>query len=107
MTHVSTSAEGFTEAMRGSVRELPQRVNALPLDNARGRAILPAHKMNKPRVVIGMSGGVDSSVAAYLLKQQGYDCVGVTLKVWPQDCISRAEDKCCGPSAIADDRSVN
>jgi len=61
---------------------------------------------NKQRVLLGMSGGVDSSVAGYLLRQQGYEVIGVTMKVWPQDCISRAEDKCCGPQAIADARGV-
>jgi tRNA-specific 2-thiouridylase len=60
----------------------------------------------RQRVLLGMSGGVDSSVAGYLLREQGYDVVGVTMKVWPQDCISRAEDKCCGPQAIADARTV-
>ncbi len=53
-----------------------------------------------------MSGGVDSSTAAALLLEQGYEVVGITLKLWPQDCLSRAEDKCCGPQAVADARAV-
>ena len=61
---------------------------------------------SKERVVLGMSGGVDSSAAAALLQEQGYAVIGITLKLWPQDCISRAEDKCCGPQAVMDARSV-
>src|SRR5438477_10485743 len=61
----------------------------------------------KMRVVVGMSGGVDSSAAAALLVEQGYDCIGVTLKLWPQDCVNRAEDKCCGPQAVMEARSVS
>jgi tRNA-uridine 2-sulfurtransferase len=60
----------------------------------------------KERIVIGLSGGVDSSAAAALLLEQGYDVIGITLKLWPQDCLSRAEDKCCGPQAVTDARSV-
>lgn len=60
----------------------------------------------KERVVVGMSGGVDSSATAALLQEQGYDVIGITLKLWPQDCVNRAEDKCCGPQAVMDARSV-
>ena len=62
---------------------------------------------SKKRVVIGLSGGVDSSAAARLLLDQGYDVIGITLKLWPQDCVSRAEDKCCGPQAVMDARAVS
>lgn len=72
--------------------------------------ILSGHKMvvmsKKMRVVVGMSGGVDSSVAAALLLRSGYEVVGMTLKMWPQDCASLIEDKCCGPQAMEDARRV-
>ena len=60
----------------------------------------------KTRVVCGMSGGVDSSATAALLIEQGYEVIGITLKLWPQDCVNRAEDKCCGPQAVTDARAV-
>lgn len=55
-----------------------------------------------------MSGGVDSSTAAALLVEQGCDVIGMTLKLWPHDCLSPAEDlfKCCGARAAADARAV-
>lgn len=62
--------------------------------------------MKKTRVVVGMSGGVDSSVTAYLLQKQGFEVIGITMKLWPQDCASIVEDKCCGPQAILDARGV-
>jgi tRNA-specific 2-thiouridylase len=64
------------------------------------------NSQKRQRVVCGMSGGVDSSATAALLLEQGYEVIGITLKLWPQDCVNRAEDKCCGPQAVTDARSV-
>jgi len=61
------------------------------------------------RVVVGMSGGVDSSVAAALLVEQGHDVVGVTLRVWPwhePEEAARKFGSCCSPETVADARAV-
>ncbi len=61
------------------------------------------------RIVVGMSGGVDSSLSAALLAEQGHEVVGVTMQLWPcaeQDGGFTREDSCCSPTETIDARAV-
>ncbi len=62
----------------------------------------------KKTVVLGMSGGVDSSVAAHLLKKQGYNVIGVTMQIWQKEDrdVCETNSGCCGSKATADARRV-
>jgi tRNA-specific 2-thiouridylase len=64
-------------------------------------------KSERRKIVVAMSGGVDSSVAAALLKGKGCDVIGVTFKMWPkEECGSSSSKACCSLEAITRARAI-
>lgn len=62
---------------------------------------------NQNRALIAMSGGVDSSVAAYLMKQAGYECVGATMRLYEnEDVATLRTGTCCSLEDVEDARAV-
>ena len=66
-------------------------------------------KNNKKKVLVAMSGGIDSSISAILLQEQGYEVVGITMKTWAysRSCNVKKQIGCCNLDTIEDARAVS
>src|ERR1700722_5963513 len=97
----ATPAAGATSSRLASLRRAAY-IGPAMTENSLGIEKAPGDT----RVVVAMSGGVDSSVTAALLKEQGYDVVGVPLQLYDQGVAAGKTGACCAGQDIADARQV-
>ena len=100
-SYISGALPACSAAWMVSVTQLDPRQPA-PALNSLGFARSPA----ETRVVVAMSGGVDSSVVAAMLKAEGYDVIGVTLQLYDHGAALKKKGACCAGQDIHDARRV-
>jgi tRNA-specific 2-thiouridylase len=69
-------------------------------------APLTSYPLSPTRVVVAMSGGVDSSTAAALLVEEGHEVIGIMMRLWAEGGEGGATNRCCSPEAVEDARHV-